>query len=232
MSHRTSSQTIMAAVLGLGVVAAVGMAGGCQTPYNSQLRESARLRMKEGNMDAAEALARQAVDQDASDWRAQKILGEACLQQAKWIDAQLHLEQALMMLPGLNKAERPAILDGIAEAIHQQGRADALTGFLKQTAERYQTPRDYIRQAKYLAKLNDVDGSRLALRKAARLASKNNPEPYLLLADYYQSIGDSGRSLVSLRQAYYVAPYRKDIAQRLREGGIEPGPEAGLPPEE
>ena len=77
----------------------------------------------------------------------------------------------------------------------------------------------------------DIDQAKLAYRKAAFFALPGDAEPFLTLADFYESIGDTANAVTALRHAYTVTPKDRQIHDRLRRYGIVPGPTAQLPPE-
>ncbi len=69
-------------------------------------------------------------------------------------------------------------------------------------------------RANYLGKSGDVDGAKLAYRKAVRLASPNDPEPFIEMADYLESVGDTqaARSRLPACNAYYMMPRSERLA--------------------
>lgn len=199
----------------------------CQAP-NALLRRQATEAMADGDLERAEAKARLAVAQDATDWKAQYYMGLIRLKQGRALEAQNYLEQALTLRP--TEEETPDILDALAESFYQQKQNAALTAFLRKAIADRHSVRDYLRQAKYLYQTGDVDGSDGAFRKAARFSPPDDAMPYLIMADFYQKIGDEARAARVLRNAYYIVP--SDInGERLRRVGVIPGPTAGLPPE-
>ena len=124
----------------------------------------------------------------------------------------------------------PRILDRLAQAYYEQDRPENLTAFLARTAEFYGQPRDYLRQAKYLVKVGDVDSAKLAYRKAAYFAPSGDASPYIAIADFYISIDDQTNAATALRYGYYVNPKDGEVADRFRQLGLVPGPTQSLEP--
>jgi len=194
---------------------------GCQTAVD--LRHDAVLAMNRGQNDLALQKMTRAVEKDPSSARNQFQLGRANLALDRNIQAQYALEQAYALSP--NDPElTPDILDHLAEALFRQDRYENLFAFLGKHVEGIATTRDYLRQAKYMAKAGDPDAARLAFSKAAYFADKSDTEPYIAIADFYTSIGDQPNAVTALRYANYVDPGNLDVAERLRRFGIVPGP--------
>lgn len=225
-SMQTHRSILALTLLGVWMLSLIGCA---QTP-NFILHQRARTAMASGNLQAAEANLGQALSQQPGDWKANYLLALVRLQQNRPLDAQLLAEHAMTQNP--DGQTSPYILDALAEALLQQNQPVALTSFLKQTASERQTPYDFLRAGKFLAKLGDKDGSELAFRKAARIARADDPTPYVFMADFYESINDAQRAQIALRRAHYVVPNDYNINQRLRGYGLIPGPTIALPPEE
>lgn len=194
---------------------------GCQTAVD--LRNQGVVALNRGQNELALEKLTLAVERDASSARNHYQLGRAYLALNRNVQAQYELEKAYALRP--NDPElTPGILDNLAEALFRQDRIENLFAFLdKQVAENAST-RDYLRQGEYLAKAGDPDAARLAFRKAAYFADKNDPEPYIAIADFYISIGDQPNAVTALRYANYVDNGNLEAAERLRRFGIVPGP--------
>lgn len=214
-------------------LAAIALAGvllstaGCDTVPNTSLRQRGTVAAARGDHAHAEVNFAQAVKQDPTDWRAQIGLGESLMKQARWFEAQIVLERALI-LRGSNP-ETPGIVDQIAESLFRQRKVEELNTFLAQSIEAYGTTRDYLRQGNYLAKVGDADGARVAYRKAVEFAAPDDAQPYLALVAFYELIGDRDSALMALRRAYAITPDDKHVNNRLRQYGLVPGPTVGLP---
>jgi tetratricopeptide (TPR) repeat protein len=208
---------------------------GCATP-NNVLRERAVVALSQHDVDRADQYLLQAVAQDPTDWEAQFMLGKVEIRQGKYLEARLKLERALALHPEPLRQdldlETPEILDALAEALYGQGDKVGLVNFLKQTAGDRHRTRDYIRQARFLNKIGDTDGTALALKKAAALAGKSNPFPHLQLADFYHEMNDTDGEIMALRRAYTIDPENFVICERVRSLGVVPGPTVLLPPSE
>jgi tetratricopeptide (TPR) repeat protein len=215
-------------VISAGVLACVmGQMVGCQS--NPVLRKHGMDAYEDGQYDHARAKFTQALSQKSSDWKSHYYLGLVALKQGQPLEAQLSLERALSVRD--NHLETPEILDALAQALLEQGKFENLTAMLQQAADRYGATHDYIRQATFLGKSGDVDGAKLAFQKAVRFALKDDPAPFIAMADFYDSLGASAEALLALRQAYYITPDNPRIAERIRQHGMVPGPTVAIEPQ-
>ena len=212
--------------------------GGCQTgEADSAAFQSSNRRLKQAGFDSIQlrdwATARDkfsaAAQQRPDDDEAQYYLGVCELRLGRPSEAQFALERALTLRPNDPKIT-PRILDHLAEAIFRQNRPDSLRAFVTRTAESRGESRDYLRQAKYLAKIGDLDSAKLAFRKGAYFAPPGDATPYLAVADFYLSIKDKANAATAVRYAAYINPNDPGIARRFRKMGIVPGPSQQLEP--
>lgn len=201
---------------------------GCQPP-NALLRREGMDALNLNDVPQADQRFSQAVRQDDTDWKSQYYLGLVRLRQHRPLDAQLALEKALTLRPE-DKYATPEILDALAESIFQQNQPANLTAMLQKAADDYGTVPDYLRQAKYLGKSGDVDGAKLAFRKALKFAPKDDPQPYIAMADFFESVGDTQGAITALRKAFYIMPRSQRLGERFRRYGIVPGPTVALEP--
>ncbi|MEX0653404.1 MAG: tetratricopeptide repeat protein [Phycisphaeraceae bacterium] len=223
-SDRRPGLPLLAAAM---LLAGLTLAAGCET--QSMIREKGETAYYAGDYEQAQHHYRRAIDRWPTDHRAHYQLAQSYMQTDQPGRAQRHFEQALS-LRRTDPDWAPMLLDHIAEAIHQQDRPERLQAFLEQTVQDYGTTRDRLRQAEYLVKIGDLDGARLAYRKAAYFADADNPEPYVAIADFYEMLDDAPSAVRALRWAHYVNPQDTDIAERLRRYGVTPGPTAAEAP--
>ena len=196
---------------------------------NSMLREKGYEAINAEDWRQARLYFAQAVERRPEDGVAQYYLGLCELRLGEPLKAQFALEKALE----LNRNDpdfAPRILDKLAEAIYQQDRPESLQAFLEQTVDYYGTTRDRLRQADYLTRIGDLDGARLAYQKAAYFAAEDDPDPYIEIADFYNSINDEQNAVRALRYANHVAPGHPGVAERMRRLGVVPGPTQREPP--
>jgi len=210
----------------MAVTAALAVQG-CSS--NALLRKQGVEQYNSKDIALADKRFGQAVEQDPTDWKSLFYLGRVRLEQGRWYDAQLLLEKALELRH--HGPETVDILDALAQALNGRGRVGQLHTLLASAVEDYGTSRDYARQGRYLQKLGDIDGAQLAYRKAAYFAGGDDPAPFVALADFYDSIGDTDNAVVALRHAYAVTPTDPQLQDRLRRHGIVPGPTSGIAPE-
>ncbi len=208
-------------LLGVLLCLPLVLTAGCTTARN--LREEGVLALNRGQNDLALEKIAKAAEKDPSSAFTQYELGRAYLALDRNLEAQYAMEKAHALRPG-DKAFTPDVLDALAESLLRQDRRPNLLEFLDRQVATYGTTRDYLRQGKYLALAGDPDAARLAFRKGAYFADKNDPSPYIAIADFYSSIGDQPNAVTALRYANYVDQGNLDIASRLRQMGIVPGP--------
>ncbi|MAX22919.1 MAG: hypothetical protein CMJ19_00325 [Phycisphaeraceae bacterium] len=200
---------------------------GCKLT-NPTLREKAIQAKQRGDVDRAVQLYNKALDQDDTDWRAMTYLAIIQYERQQWIEAQHSFEKVISLQPAHPKV--PIWLDRVAECLFQQGRAQALRDTLLNANEQYGTSHDFLRQANYLTKLGDMDQAHVAYRKAVHFADKNDADPWIAMAAFYELIGDKANAIDALRHAHAIDPENLSVADRLRHYGIVPGPTAGVYP--
>lgn len=208
--------------------AAVLPLAGCQKP-NRFLRQEGMNAYADKQYEVSHQKFSQAVTQRPEDWKSQYYLGLIALKQDRPLDAQLALEKSLSL-----RADHPetiAILDALAESLLMQSKYANLTAMLQEACDHYGRPEDYVRQGIYLGKSGDVDGAKLAFKKAIRFARKDDPTPFIALADFYDSLGSGADALMALRQAYYVDPHNVRVQERIRRHGMIPGPTVAVEPQ-
>lgn len=211
-----------------------GVLTGCES--NPFLRRQATEAISANDLGKAERVLTQAIQQRPGDGLAQYLLGTVRLKQNRNLDAQLHLERAWTLLHGQPlRAEEidpvPAVLDALAESIYRQNANAALIAMLQNSASEYGKSRDFVRQAEYLLKIHDVDGAKLAFRKAARLSDLDDEQPYLRLAELFESLGDKENTVASLRIAYGIKPNSPRIIAWLAKYGVQAGPGVEVAPD-
>lgn len=209
----------------LCVAALAAILAGCGNPY---LRQQGINALHDNDVPRAEKNFAKAVSQDDTDWKAMYYLGVVRIKQNRPSEAQVLLERSLTLRPA--RAETVEILDALAEAIYMQDDPVMLTAMLQKACDDYGTVRDYTRQGKYLGKIGDPDGAKLAFRKAIRRSDFKDPEAFLALADYLESVGDTEGTILNLRYAYYLLPKAGRIEERFRRYGLVPGPTLALEP--
>ena len=185
-----------------------------------------------GSYAEARPLLEKAVSRNDADWLVHYRLGQILLAENDPVRAQSHLELALAVrgegLP--QEPETPDIIDALAEAMYQQGDYPKLMGFCDEMSRRYGTPRDHMRKGALLARMGDHDSALVAYIKAVKIAKAGDAEPYVALADFYESVGKKDDAVLMLRRAHGIEPRDLVIADRLRGHGVVPGPTAELPP--
>jgi len=212
----------------LGLLTTIALwCAGCVTAVD--LRERGIDAMKMGKVDKADQHLTRSEEMDPSHWQTQYWLGKVRLAQERWPDARRYLDQAYVLRN--NHPETPDIIDGLAEATYQQQLDMQLRALLQRATQRYGTSYDFVRQGRYLVRIDDPDSAKIALRKAARFADEDDPTPYLAMAEMHERLGNRAAAIKALRQAHGIAPENQTIRERLRAYGIVPGPTVALPPD-
>ena len=236
-------------LLAPALLAAALAATGCNTPLTARLPNSvARIQgykaYSRGDITTARDFFAHAINQRGSDWKSHYYLGLIGLNHLHDPGfARRHLEMAYTIRvlgsddqrgPGEPAITRPwptrnQIIDALAEAMYRQDNQPQLVAFLRQVIDERGQPADYIRLGRYLYKSGDPDGALTAYRKAVAIAGPENPNPYIALADFYDTLGKRDEAATALRRAYDIAPLRDDIARKLRAHGLRPSPTIALP---
>lgn len=220
-------------VLGRGLVAcllvaAVLVIAGCSKP-NSFLRKDGMDAYAAREYDTAHKSFAQAIKQNSADWKTHYYLGLIALEQDRPLDAQLSLERALSLRQ--EYPESAVILDALAQSLLEQSKYANLAAVLQQATDRYGRPEDYLRQGIFLGRSGDVDGAKIAFKKAIRFAPANDPTPFIELAAFYDSLGAGADALMALRQAYHVDPHNVRVHDEIRRHGMVPGPTIAVEPQ-
>lgn len=201
---------------------------GCNKP-NNFLRKEGMNAYADKQYEVSHQKFSRAAIQHPDDWKAHYYLGLIALKQERPMDAQLSLERALSIRA--NHLETVAILDALAESLHMQSKYANLAAMLQEACDHYGRPEDYLRQGIYLGKSGDVDGAKIAFKKAIRFAPKDDPTPFIALAEFYDSLGSGADALMALRQAYYVDPHNVRVKESIRRHGMVPGPTVAVEPQ-
>ncbi|WP_432797335.1 tetratricopeptide repeat protein [Poriferisphaera sp. WC338] len=212
------------ALLTMGLLA--GLLG-CESNY--RLREDGRMATYHRDYDLAAEKYGLAAEREPDDFMAQYELGKTYLLLGRPVSAQMSFEKGLAVKPD-DKEWTPKFIDGIAESFYQQKRYEQLASYLKDKAEYYGRPRDYIRQGKYLAMIGSPDEAVLAYKKAAHFSSKGDASAYVAIAEFYESIQDLENARIALRYAYFVDADYPGLDDDFRKLGMIPGPTMRLEP--
>jgi tetratricopeptide (TPR) repeat protein len=228
--------------------AALPMTGCVNELTTDMVRAEAYSAFRSGDMPRARELFEQAAGRDATDVKSHYFLGRIGLEQLNDAGyARRHLETCYEIvhaktsrhvapLPGTANTAVPfptitQIADALAESIHRQNNPPQLMGFLQEMIENHGSSRDYIRKGDYLVKLGDPDAAHTSYVAACKVRDPKDAGPYVVLAGFYDSIGDKDQAILALRNAYHIDPYNQDAAAQLRAHGMVPGPSIGLPPQ-
>jgi Flp pilus assembly protein TadD len=186
------------------------------------LREQGRIALARGNHQTALKKYEKLVEMRPTNAQYQYGLGASALAAGQAQRAELALERAWELAPQ-DREWTPKILDKLAQALYEQDDINQLNAFLNETIKQYGNTASYLRKAEFLTKAGDLDGARVAYRKAAYFADENNAQPYVEMASFYESINDRENAVKSLRYAHHIAPANQAVVRRLKDYGVQPG---------
>lgn len=219
--HQTRSPLprFVAALLLLAALA------GC-APSVYTLRERGMNAYQAERYELAQRNFERVIEREPADAMANYYLGLLALKEDRANDARNHLEIAYTLFEAQPQMppEMDRLLDALAEAMYRQGETRQLIAFTEQAINRSGKLSDYLRKAEYLMRLGDHDSALTAYRTAINIAEPGDPTAHLALADFYESLGDRGKALATLKRAYRVDPDHERTAERLRSYGVVPGP--------
>ena len=225
----TLSTKVAPALLGLTILVAAGLfSGGCnsQRPLHVVERD-ARYAASKGDYEKAKA--------DWSEFLTRKPDAvEKRLELAKAYNALGDHTMAVEQLTVAGDVDpmNDIYLDAQADSLFRKNERDALTVLLTRATTERGRASDYLRLAKYTQLLGNPDEAQQALLTAAKIDGGRTVGPQLALADFYQTRGDTAKSVQRLRMAYFLEPENKTITQRIRAAGEIPGPSFALWPTE
>ncbi len=202
-------------------------AGGCKSMSTAAKINRGSEAYQQGRYVAAADALSEAAEQSPTSWRAQYMLGLTRLKQNKYYDARVALDRAWVLHP--ETPESRYIVDALAETLLAQNDEEALYAALDRATRMYGSGYDYLRKAVYLQHVGDMDNAALAFEKAGKLTPADDNRAFVQAADFYREMGDREREIVALRRAYQIDPEDLEVANRLRQHGIVPGPTVGLP---
>lgn len=243
--YRTSQIVMVLILLSVGLL-------GCH--HQNQIKnDMARLKayraLQRDEQDQAKELFKACLETDATDMKSHYYLGKIYLNEKQFATARRHLELAYTLRfakdrPHITIEEDDdpyavpvptieTIADSVAESLYQLGYKSQLIGFCREVITEFQTPRSHIRLAKYLQKIGDPDGAKVAIEKAKEIAGKGDMSPYIAAADFYEALGDREAAVRQLQIVYLHSPDNQDVVQRIRQLGYIPGPtlKVGVPQE-
>lgn len=202
---------------------------GCGTT-TYDLRKEAAYAFDRGEYRTAAELYAEVLERRPQDEDAHLQLGRTLLADGRYLRARTHLEIAYQQsLPNL--ARSFGVAGELADATALGGDLDRLFAFLRERAEVIGAQRDYLRWGDYAAKYGDPDSAVIAYRTAARVTEGKSVEPYLRLADLYESLGDTESASTRLRQAYGIDYDDPRVIERLQRYVDVVGPTIALTPD-
>lgn len=200
---------------------------GCKT--SAGYRRDARLALEAGEQQQAVAALTEGLERNPSNATNRYILGKTLNDLGQPIDAQPHLEIAADLLRD-DPDRLSRVLDELARSYFLQGANEQLYAFLEGQTERLGRTSDYLRLARYMKQINDIDAAQSAYERAAYFAPIGDAEPYIELAEFYESINAVPQAVEAYRFALHEDPENPVIAAGLRRHSYVPGPSMKLEP--
>lgn len=192
----------------------------------NDLHINAAVAEERGDWDRAYELWGEYVEQRPQSALAEYRLGQVEMQLGLYNQAVTHLRVAHDLEPG-----NLEYLEALADALVVTGQDQQLLTLLRQTAEEGPNGSGYLRTARYAQEAGMMDEAREALSLAIVNARGESAEPYLAMAAFSRTIGDSDEEVRNLRQALWFDRSDEMINTRLSELGMIPGPSLALQPE-
>lgn len=204
------------------------MLGGCEAgPSLRAMRTQGDRALEQRNYAEAVDWYEQYVQRRPIEPEVRYRLGTAYLGLKKPVKAR---EEFLQGLENDDDVDR--YIEGIATALVETGQRDQLFNVLRRHASNTRQPKDYILFGKFASIVGDPDTAEVAFSEAALLDQGRSVEPQLALADFYGSLGDTGREIERLRMVLFIDVTNEAANARLRELGEVPGPSIVIPPAE
>ena len=228
---RSASRSLLLAALAAGVVLPLaGCLGNVTASTYAANRNQGYDLYKQGRFEQAADQFRASAEKNGADVASHYWWATSLINAGRFDDAQFPLEQALTLAPD-DETWTPKILDRLASVYESRGDPAKLYALLDQAiADGNQNPRDFERKGFYLIRVGDYDNAEVALLKNAEFSPPTDAAPYVLLADFYESVNNRPAARRNLRHAYFIDPEFPDVAGRLEGHGVVLGPAAGLRP--
>lgn len=218
----------------LVLITGVTMGMGACTPTNkvkrtlalNDLHIRAAVAEDNGDWDQAYELWSEYVDRRPQSALAEYRLGLVERRLGLNEQAVSHLRIAHDLQPG-----NVEYLEALADALVAVNDRDQLMTLLRQTAEEGPDGTGYLRIARFAQQAGMMDEAREALSLAIVESRGESPVPYLAMADFASTIGDTDLEVRSLRQALWFDRTNEQINSRLTALGMIPGPSLAIRPE-
>jgi len=136
-----------------------------------------------------------------------------------------HLRVAHDLEPG-----NMVFLEALSQAMEASGRHESLMRLLRDTVGEGEAGSGYLRLAQYAQEIGQMDEAKEAIESAISQDQGSSAKPYLAMADFAASIGDSGLEIDSLRHVLWFDSADETILHRLESHGLIAGPSLALAP--
>lgn len=162
--------------------------------------------------------------------RPQSVLGEYRLGMVEtrlglYHQAAGHLRIAYDLTPGNLKH-----LDALSNALLLGNRTESLMKLLRETIDEGKPGTGYLRLAHFAQQAGQMDEAREALILAVSQDQGKSIQPYIAMADFAESIGDTITEIEHLRMALWFDASDPDILARLESKGMISGPSLVIDP--
>ncbi len=191
----------------------------------NDLHIQAAVAEEEGNDARAYALWSEYVDIRPQSALAEYRLGMVETRLGKYDQAAGHLRIAHDLKPG-----NVEYLEGLADALVQGNRTDALMKLLSETMREGEDGSGYLRLARYAQQVGQMDEAREALLLAISQGQGRNADPYIAMADFAGTLEDQQLEIEYLRYALWFDRSDAVILHRLESFGMITGPSLAVQP--
>lgn len=217
--------------LAAGVATLATMLAGCSIPKSlPQLREDGAAALERHEYEEAREAYAQVLERKPEDADANHGMGRILLATGDPLRARRHLSVAYHQVPH-NPDLSFDIGRDLAEAMAQSGDIQGMVVFLSDAARTRGQTRDYLLWGDLAAKYGDPDSAEIAYRTAIGTQETPTVEPYLKIAEFYESVGKIDVATQRLRQAYSIDPEHPEVLAKLQTYYAVVGPSLALPPE-
>jgi tetratricopeptide (TPR) repeat protein len=226
--HRSSRRTISLSfgLLATLVVPLAIVPAGCGGRSLEAARAEGDFHYEWGRYEQAAPAYLEIVDRYPGDWQAEYRYGMCLVQLGRPKEARTHIETAASANPESREVAF-ALADVYAE-LNERGR---LTQLLKDRANSRAEVESWLKLAEIGRRLQDLDLEDMAITSALQVKGESQWKAYVRASEMASDAGNGELAVRRIRQAYALNPYSPVVIDRMRSLGVEPGPEAPLPPE-
>jgi len=209
-------RTPLVRVMVVALASLVVLCTGCPRPVGGvRLNREAQIYIKYNQIDKAQELLRESIDNDFENSASHYWMGWCYEQKGAMLKAIYEYELAVRFTPSMELAQ-VALVRALHRGGQQENSLQAARNFME-SAEG--ATRDYMRIARIFWD-EQMDEQAIVVCEAAARAVPDNGEPMLAVAEYYLRKGDTKKGVDYMIRAFKMAP-NSALAKRLGEYGMK-----------